>query len=141
MKNLLVITLTLCAFAAFGEERPNRVNQILSILPEGIHYGLNCSAKVTVAEYPVRSAFINLSKDNHSIFKIVTEDSDATFREYKKEFIQIEFATIDDTRSSMLERTIRTVMVDNSKIYVVVEEAITVNRDRRSDAIECVVEI
>lgn len=141
MKSLLIIALALCTFAAFGEERPNRVNQLLSVLPEGTHYGKDCSANVSVAEYPTRSVFVNLTKGDHSIFKIVNEDSDAMFKPHLKEFIQTDFINVDDTRSVKMERIIRTLINDKNKMYVVVEEAIIVNRDRKSDVIECVVTI
>lgn len=142
MKSLMIIALALCTFAAFGqEERPNRVNQLLSVLPEGTHYGKDCSANVAVAEYPTRSAFVTLTKGEHSIFKIVNEDSEALFRAYRKEFIQTDYVDVDDTRAVKIERIIRTLINDKNKMYVVVEEAIIVNRDRKSDVIECVVTI
>jgi hypothetical protein len=145
MKSLMIIALALCTFAAFGEERPNRVNQLLSVLPEGTHFGTyegqDCSANVSVAEYPVRSVFVKLTKGDHSIFKIVNEDSEARFRDHLKEFVQTDYVTVDDTRSVNVERIIRTFINDNNKLYVVVAEAIIVNRERKTDVIECVVTI
>lgn len=140
MRSLLVLALTFCSFAVFGAER-NAVDSLLSVLPVGTHSGEGCSVNVSVADYPVRSVYVNMSKNDHSIFKLVNEDDEFLFREYRKEFIQTDYITIDDTRSSKLERIIRTIIVDQKRLYVVVEEAVTVNRERRSDVIECVVTI
>lgn len=140
MKRLMTIALTLCSFAVFSAEN-NAVDSLLSVLPVGNHNGKDCVVNVNVAEFPVRSAFVKLSNDKNSILKIVSEGSEFFFEDYKREFIQTEYVTIDDTRSSSVERIIRTVMVDEKQTYVVVEEAVTVNRERRSDIVECVVSI
>lgn len=140
MKSLLTIILTLCSFAVFSAER-NAVDSLLSVLPEGNHSGSGCSVNVSVSEYPVRSVFVNVANDDKNIFKIVSEDSEFMFREYKKEFIQADLVTIDDTRSASLERIIRTVNAGENQLYVVVAEAVIVNRDRREDAADCVAKI
>lgn len=140
MKSLLTIVLTLCSFTVFSAER-NAVDSLLSVLPEGTHSGSGCSVNVSVAEYPVRSVFVNVANDDKNIFKVVSENSEFMFREFKKEFIQTDYITIDDTRSSSLERIIRTVIVDDNQLYVVVAEAVIVNRDRREDAADCVARI
>lgn len=140
MKSVLALALSIFSLAAFSAEN-SAVDSLLSVLPVGIHSGEKCKVNVNVAEYPVRAAFVQLTNDDKNIFKVVSEDSEFYFKEYKKEFIQTEFVTIDDTRSSTVERIIRTVMVDEEQLYVVVEESVTVNRDRRSDIVECVVKI
>ncbi len=140
MKFLMAIAISLCSLTA-GASEGNAVDSLLSVLPIGTHSGDKCTVTVNMADYPVRSAYVLVKSGEMNIFKIVSEGSEFFFEDTKKEFIQTEFVTLDDTRSSSVERIIRTVMTDDERVYVVVEESITVNRERRSDIVECIVKI
>lgn len=140
MKSLIAIAFSLLTLTASAHDL-GAVDSLLSVLPLGTHKGYGCAVTVSEVEYPVRSAYVRVTNKDTTIFKIIKDGSDFFFTDFRKEFIQTEYVTIDDTRSSSVERIIRTFIVDEKKLYVVVEESVTVNRDRRAEIAECIVTI
>ena len=135
MKSLIAIAFSLLTLTASAQDL-GAVDSLLSVLPLGVHQGENCSVTVKEVEFPVRSAYVYVKNNDTTIFKIVKDGSEFSLKPHRRIFLQIESVTIDDTRSSEIERTIRTNNSDKG-LYVVVEEAVTVNRDRRSEVAGC----
>lgn len=140
MKSFIAIAFSFCSLAAFSAD-PGAVDTLLSVLPTGTHTGEKCSVTVNVADYPEKSVYVSVTNEHSTIFKIVADASEFYFKAHKKEFIQTDRISIDDTRSSFVERIIRTVLADDKKLYVVVAEEVTVNRERRVEEVECVVNL
>ncbi len=122
------------------------VDSLLSVLPLGTYQGSNdageaCSVSVSESNYPSKSVVIVASNNQNRVFKTVMDGSEFAFRAYKKEFIQSDRYYVDSTRSSYVDRVVRTVSAGDGKLFVVVANEVTINRDLALEAVECVVNL
>lgn len=145
MKSLIATALLLASFSTFAAEEGS-VDSFLSVLPMGTHTGTDdlgraCQVTVSEANFPAKSISVQAENDKLKIFKVINDGSEFLFRAYKKEFIQTDRYYVDATRNSYVERIVRTVLAGDNRLYVVVANEITVNRDRKVELVECVVNL
>lgn len=145
MKSLIATALLIASFSTFAGEASS-VDSLLSVLPLGKHEGIDdraqaCSVSVTEANFPAKAISVTVENNKTKIFKTITDGSEFLFRAYKKEFIQTDRYYVDSTRSSYVDRIIRTVIAGDNSLYVVVANETTVNRERVVEMIECVVNL
>lgn len=143
MKKFIAIALMSFSLSAFAYVE-NAVDSLLQVLPFGTHKGVDdagvaCDVSVSEVNFPNKEIIIKVTKKTNSIFKNVSAESDFLFRAWKKEFIQTDRYYIDETRSAYVDRIIRTVDAGNSKLYVVVADEVTVNRESKVDSVDCVI--
>ena len=143
MKSLFSIIALLCTLSVFGME-PGSVDALLSVLPIGTHAGVNdsgekCSVMVSEVNYPLKALSISALNANNRVFKQVMDGSEYLFRAHKQEFIQSDRYYVDSTRSAYVDRVIRTVNAGEGKLYVVIANEVTVNRDLAVEAVDCVI--
>jgi hypothetical protein len=122
------------------------VDSLLSVLPIGSYTGIDdagafCSIEVDEVNFPMKSLVVTASNQNASIFKTINDGSEFLFRVYNKEFIQVDRQYVDSTRSSYIERIIRTVIAGDKKLYVVVANELTMNRSSSVEIIDCVINL
>ncbi len=149
MKKILIAASLVLSFSLFAQQENSNpsissVDSFLSVLPLGTHTGVNelgakCSVVVSEVNFPEKAISVSVIKGNHRIFKTINEGSEFFFRIGRKEFIQSERYYVDDTRKSYVDRIVRTVLADDQKLFVVVANEITVNRERFVEALECIV--
>jgi len=145
MKNLLFLTLLFCSFRALSTE-VGSVDSLLSVLPLGTHKGVNdagesCLVTVNEVNYPSKEIMVVASNSRNRVFKKIMDGSEFVFRAYKKEFIQADRYYVDSTRTSYVDRVLRTVNAGEGKLYVVVANEVTISRDLAIEAVECVVDL
>jgi len=147
MKNILIISSFICSLSAFGADANlGSVDSLLSVLPLGSYQGTNdsgegCNVTVSEVNYPSKSVLVIASNAQNRVFKNVMDGSEFVFRAYKKEFIQSDRYYVDSTRTSYVDRVLRTVNADEGKLYVVVANEVTISRDLTIEAVECVVSL
>ncbi|MBC7430128.1 MAG: hypothetical protein H7336_16050 [Bacteriovorax sp.] len=145
MKALIAAVLMIVSVSTFSAEMGS-VDSLLSVLPVGSYQGQDdagnaCNVIVNDVNYPAKALSITVSNNKSTIFKIINDGSEFLFRAYKKEFIQTERQYVDSTRSSYVDRIIRTVIGGDNTLYVVVANELTVNRDRTVESVECVIKL
>lgn len=143
MKAFIAAALMMVSFSTFSNDMSS-VDSLLSVLPEGTYTGSDdkgntCEVAVAEVNYPAKTISVTVSNKKEKIFKVITDGTEFLFRAYKQEFIQVERQYVDATRNSFIERIIRTVNAGDNRLYVVVANELTVNRDRTVEAVECVV--
>lgn len=149
MKKKFIIAAFLLSFSIFASEDGSDriigpVDNFLSILPLGTHNGVDeigsqCSVIVEEVNYPEKVISVSVLNGNHRIFKTIKEDSEFFIRLGSKEFIQSDRFFVDDTRSSYVDRIVRTALADDNKLFVIVANEVTINRERFVDALSCLV--
>jgi hypothetical protein len=149
MKKFIVAASLLLSFSVLANEEKSNpsissVDSFISVLPLGTHLGVNelgarCSVVVSEVNFPEKAINVSVLKGNHKIFKTINEGSEFFFRSGRREFIQSERFYVDDTRTSYVDRIVRTVLAGDNKLFVVVANEITVNRERFVEALECIV--
>lgn len=144
MKSLIAAALLMVSFSTFAAE--GSVDSFLSVLPFGVHTGVDdkgqaCKVSVSEANFPAKAISVQAENDKLKVFKMINDGSEFLFRAYKKEFIQTDRYYVDATRNSYVERIVRTVIAGENRLYVVVANEITVNRDRKVELVECVVNL
>lgn len=145
MKSLIATALLLTSFSTFALEAGS-VDSLLSVLPLGVHQGQDdsaqdCTVSVSEVNFPAKALSVSLENSKSKIFKTINDGSEFLFRAYKQEFIQTDRYYVDSTRSSYVDRIIRTVNAGDKRLYVVVANETTVNRERFVEMIECVVNL
>lgn len=145
MKALIAVALMTVSFSTFGNDLGS-VDSFLSVLPEGTYTGADdrgnsCEVAVSEVNFPAKAISVTVSNNKDKIFKIINDGSEFLFRAYKQEFIQTERQYVDATRNSYIERIVRTVNAGDNRLYVVVANELTVNRERTVEAVECVVNL
>lgn len=143
MKSAIAILSIVSSFSVFGME-PGSVDALLSVLPLGTHSGVNdsgekCSVMVSEVNFPSKALSISAINANNRVFKKIMDGSEYLFRAYKQEFIQSDRYYVDSTRSAYVDRVIRTVNAGSGKLYVVIANEVTVNRDLAIEAVDCVI--
>ncbi|AUN97249.1 hypothetical protein DOM21_15410 [Bacteriovorax stolpii] len=144
MKSLIATALLLASVSTFAAE--SAVDTFLSVLPLGSHSGVDdkgnaCKVTVSEANFPAKAISVQAENADLKIFKVINDASEFMFRGYKKEFIQTDRYYVDSTRNSYVDRVVRTVVAGDELLYVVVANEITVNRDRKVELVECVVNL
>lgn len=145
MKRVIALALMMASFSTFANHMGS-VDSLLSVLPQGTFngkddLGVACSVSVYEVNFPAKAIAVQVNKRNSKIMKVVSDGSDFRFVAYKKEFVQTERYYVDDTRTSYVERVVRTVLAGDKQQYVVVSNEVVVNRDRTVEAIDCVVDL
>lgn len=143
MKAFIAAALMTVSLSAFSNDLGS-VDSFLSVLPVGTYTGTDdrgnsCEAAVSEVNFPAKAIAVTVSNNKNKIFKIINDGSEFLFRAYKQEFIQTERQYVDATRNAYVERIIRTVNAGDNRLYVVVANELTVNRERTVEAVECVV--
>lgn len=151
MKKIIILASLLLSFSVLASEENSNpsvssVDSFLTVLPLGTHNGVNelgasCSVIVSEVNFPEKAISVSVIKGNHRIFKTINEGSEFFYRVGRKEFIQSERFYVDDTRSSYVDRIVRTVLAGDNKLFVVVANEITVNRESFVEALECIVNL
>lgn len=145
MKSLIATALLFASFSTYAQEAGS-VDSFLSVLPLGVHQGqdersLDCTVKVTEANFPAKAISVSIENNKSKIFKTIQDGSEFLFRPYKQEFIQADRYYIDSTRSSYVERIIRTVKAGDKSLYIVVANETTVNRETFVEMVDCIVKL
>ncbi len=145
MKALIAAALMTISFSTFSNDLGS-VDSLTSILPVANYTGADdkgnfCEVEVNEVNYPAKAISVTVSNSKNKIFKIINDGSEFLFRSYKQEFIQTERQYVDATRNSYVERIIRTVNAGDNRLYVVVANELTVNRERTVEAVECVIDL
>ncbi|MBY0416194.1 MAG: hypothetical protein K2Q18_18620 [Bdellovibrionales bacterium] len=145
MKRLIACVLLLSSFSTFGYEQ-GAVDAFTAILPVGTYQGeteinTNCDVNVAEVNFPEKAITVTVNDNNNRLFKVIKEGSEFRLRAYKSEFIQTERFYVDDNRTSYVDRIVRTVNAGENRLYVVVANEATVNREVRQEAVECVVKL
>lgn len=145
MKSVLAIALMMASFSTFAAELGS-VDSLVSVLPQGTFngkddLGVACTVSVYEVNFPAKAVAVQVNKGNAKIMKVINDGSDFRFVAHKNEFVQTDRYYVDDTRTSYVERIVRTVKAGDKQQYVVVSNEIVVNRDRSVEAIDCVVNL
>ena len=145
MKSLIAAALMMVSFSTFSTETSS-VDTLLSVLPLGTHKGMDdlkteCTVSVNEVNFPAKVISVTIENENGKIFKIVNDGSEFVFRGYKKEFIQTDRQYVDASRNSYVERVIRTVSAGADRLFVVVANELTIDRELSVESIECVVNL
>lgn len=143
MKRFIAAAFLMTTFSAFGYG-PSAVDTMLSILPLGTYTGTTdsgeaCSVTVNEVNYPEKRIAVTVENNTNRVFKVIADGSEFAFKSYKSEFIQSERFYVNSDRSSYVDRIVRTVSAGDNRLYVVVANESTVNRDVSVEAAECVV--
>lgn len=144
MKSLILTALLLVSSSTFAGV--GAVDTFLSVLPLGTYSGTDdngaaCTVTISEANFPAKAISVQAQNAELKIFKTINEGSEFFFKAYKKEFIQSDRYYVDATRNSYVDRIVRTTLAGENQIYVVVANEITVNRDRKVEMVECVVNL
>lgn len=145
-KAVLSIFCFLITLSTAFSAQVNAVDTFVSILPLGTYSGVNelnskCSVEVAEVNFPEKAISVTVLKGNHKVFKKIEDSSEYYLRGFNKEFIQSERYYVDATRNSYVDRIVRTVMVSDTQLYVVVANEITVNRERLVESLECIINL
>ena len=145
MKKLITLAIMITSFSTFANNMGS-VDSFLSVLPLGTFkgvddLGISCSVSVYEVNFPAKAIAVEVNKRNMKIMKVISEGSDFRYIAYKKEFVQMDKYFVDSTRSSYVERVIRTVLAGDKQQYVIVSNEIVVNRERTVNAVDCVVNL
>lgn len=147
MKYILVLTLALFCFDTFAQRKPaSVVDKLVSYLPVGFYEGKNdqgefCSVQVSEVNYPKRDIQVRVMVPNHDLTKLVEENSQALYRDYKREFIQTEKSVFGSDDTQYIERILRTVIAGDKKQYVVVSYSVVANRESTTEEASCIVDV
>lgn len=145
MKILLALVLSLAALSAMAfESKPTATEKFRTYLPVGYYFGqddqgLDCRVSVSEVNFPKKDILVRVVSGKLDLAKLVEEDSEFYFRDYKKEFIQTERNQIGADASYYVERIVRTTIASDNRRYVVVAYTVVLNRGRENQVAECVV--
>lgn len=145
MKSVIAAALMILSFSTYANVMGS-VDSLLSVLPLGTHKGVDdqgvaCSVNVHEVNFPAKALSVSVVKKNAKLFKLINDGSEFYFVAYKNEFSQTDRYYVDDTRTSYVERVVRTVIAGDKQQYVVISNEIVVNRDRSVEEIDCVVNL
>ncbi|RPJ75633.1 MAG: hypothetical protein EHM20_08625 [Alphaproteobacteria bacterium] len=145
MKILLAFVLSLLAINVWAYEGKLEATQKLtSYLPVGFYAGENdhgesCSVLVNEVNFPKKDIQVSVIVDSLNLTKLIEEDSEFGFKDYKKEFVQTERSLVGVDVYNYIERILRTVQVGKDKLYVVVSYSTVINRSSNTRVAECVI--
>lgn len=145
MKSVMALALIMASLSTFANQMGS-VDSLLSVLPHGTFtgkddLGVACTVSVYEVNFPAKAIAVQVNKGNSKIMKVISDGSDFRFVAHKNEFVQTDRYYVDATRTSYVERIIRTVKAGDKQQYVVVSNEIVVNRDRTIEAVDCVVDL
>ena len=147
MKFIMALTLSFFCFNTYAQKRPvSVVDKLVSYLPVGFYEGRNdqgefCSVSVSEVNYPKKDIQVRVMTPKADLTKLIEENSDAMWRDYKREFIQTETNVFGSDDTQYVERILRTVSAGDKKQYVVVSYSIVANRERQTEESSCIVDI
>jgi hypothetical protein len=96
---------------------------------------------VSEVNYPDRAVSVTVASDTSTVTKLVSDDDDYVYRNFKNEFIQTTTNYIDADKTAYVQQTIRTVNADANKLYVTTAYQTVYNREVNEDAAECVIDL
>ncbi len=145
MKVLVALTLSILCLNSYAKP-VSVVDKLTSYLPVGLYEGRNdrgefCSVLVSEVNFPKRDITVRVMNPKTDLTKLVEENSEAGYKDYKREFIQTETNLIGSDSSQYVERILRTVTAGANKQYVVVSWSIVSNRERQTETAECIVDL
>ncbi|MBC7539150.1 MAG: hypothetical protein H7281_10035 [Bacteriovorax sp.] len=145
MKILLALAISLAAFNSFASGS-DAVNKLTSYLPIGSYTGSTdqgtaCLVSVSEVNYPKKDIQVRVIEGNNDLTKLVTEGSEFGFKDYKKEFIQIDHTIVGNDDVNYVERIIRTVNAGDNKLYVVVSFSAVFNTNTDTQVAECIINL
>lgn len=145
MKILVVLTLSFLCFSNFASAM-SVVDKLTSYLPEGFYEGRNdqgefCSVQVSAVNFPKKDIQVRVMTSKSDLTKLVEENSQAGYKDYKREFIQTETSVLGSDDTQYVERILRTVSAGDKKQYVVVSYSVVNNTDRQTEEASCVVDL
>ncbi|MFA6238251.1 MAG: hypothetical protein WC635_13035 [Bacteriovorax sp.] len=148
MKILLALVLSLGAITAQASEKAATApEKLTSYLPVGYYSGHNdqgksCDVFVTEVNYPKKDIQVTVAVGpTLDLAKLVEEGSEFSYKDHKKEFVQTERNLIGSDVYNYVERILRTTIVDNHKLYVVVSYSTVINRSRDTQTAECIIDV
>ena len=120
MKILLALVLSLGALSVFAVG-PTAPEKLTSYLPLGSYLGQNdqgegCQVFVSDVNYPKKDVQVTVMNNVSRLSKLIEEDSQFGYKDYKKEFIQSDRSLIGTDIYSYVERVIRTTVVKAKKL-------------------------
>lgn len=145
MKILLALVLSLGLFSASADEAiPTATEKLASYLPVGYYSGKTdlgekCNVFVTEVNYPKKDIQVRVISGDIDLTKLVAENSEFGYKDYKKEFVQTERSLIGVDVYNYVERILRTTIAGDNKLYVVVSYSVVINRSRDNQVAECVI--
>jgi len=146
MKILLAILLTVGTITsnAFSSEL-TASEKLTSYLPVGEYSGQTdsnqpCLVSVSEVNYPKKDIQVRVVEGETDLTKLVEENSEYSYKDFKKEFLQTDRSLIGIEESNYVERIIRTVAAQDNKLYVVVSYSLIINRERETQTAECIIE-
>lgn len=145
MKILLALVLSFAAVSAFADGVGSTATEkITSYLPVGYYegkndQGANCTVLVSEVNYPDKDIQVRVMDGTLDLAKLIEENSAFGYKDYKKEFVQVERNLIGNDSYNYVERVLRTVLAGDRKLYVVVSYSLVINRNRDTQTAECVV--
>lgn len=145
MKVLLALALSFTCFSSIAKTI-SVVDKLTNYLPVGFYEGRNdqgefCSVIVSEVNYPKKDVQVRVMTPKADLTKLVEENSEAFFKDYRREFIQTEISILGSDDSQYVERILRTASAGTTKQYVVVSWSIVSNRDRQTEEASCVVDL
>lgn len=119
-------------------------NKLTTYLPVGFYIGKNdqgesCSVLVREVNFPKKDIQVTVYINSLTLTKLIEEDSEFAYKDYKKEFVQTERSLVGIDVYNYVERILRTVSVSSRKLYVVVSYSLVINRASNTQVAECVV--
>ena len=125
------------------EEKPNAVRTFLSIVSKGQHEGVDEEGKKCVVEvqvgYQDKMIIVSTLSETKYVAKVLNSNSGFAYKAGKKEFIHTEKTVVDPNNNTSIQKTIRTALTDDGKIYVVVAYDLTQNTENMHYAQECII--
>lgn len=148
MKILLALVLSLGAITAIANEKAvTAPEKLTSYLPLGYYSGHtdkgeSCDVFVTEVNYPKKDIQVMVAVGpTLDLSKLVEEESEFTYKDHKKEFVQTDRNLIGSDVYNYVERVLRTTIAGDHKMYVVVSYSTVINRSRDTMIAECVIDV
>jgi len=145
MKRLLALVLSFISLSTFAAGS-GAVEKFITFLPLGTYDGATdknekCHVVVEEVNFPKKDIQVTISNTNREIKKLIEENSQFGFKDYKREFVQTERKFLGDDEYNYVERIVRTVSAGDKKQYVVVSYSVAVNTKTNTEIAECVVDL
>jgi hypothetical protein len=145
MKVLVGLTLTFFCFNSFAKSF-SVIEKLTSYLPVGFYEGRNdhsefCSVQLSEVNFPKKDIQVRVMTLNADLTKLVEENSDAGFKDYKREFVQTNKSIISSDDNQYVERILKTMTAGSKKQYVVVSWSVVNNNERQTEEASCIVDL
>lgn len=145
MKVLIAAALMILSVPTFSAETSS-VDSFLSVLPFGTYqgndgFGSACHVTVSALNDAGKALSVSVSNSKSTQFKVINDGSEFYFKNYRKEFIQTDRQFTDSTKTSYVDKTIRTMIAGENTLYVIVATEVTQNTELPVKSVECVIKL